>query len=105
MKVPPTDVLSSGVLRRLADAVNALDDGKGSNTGTVTLVASAASTTVSDRRVGINSVITWMPTTGNAAAEVGNGTVYVSAITAGQFTVTHANNAQTDRTFKYEVTG
>ena len=46
-----------------------------------------------------------MLTTANAAAEVGAGGMYVSAQGDGSFTVTHANNAQADRTFDYTVTG
>jgi hypothetical protein len=43
--------------------------------------------------------------TANAAAEVGNGTIYVSAVTNGSFTLTHANNSQVDRTFRYAISG
>lgn len=104
-RVPASWRSAAEHLRLLADALNGILDGRQNNIGTFTLTSAAASTDVADRRVGTDSVVTWMPTTGNAAAEVGNGTIYVSAVTAGQFTVTHANNAQTDRTFKYEVTG
>ena len=92
-------------VRILATAINGLLDGRANNTGAVTLTISAASTVVTDRRVGVDSVVTFMPTTANAAAEVGNGTMYVSSTTQAAFTITHANNAQADRTFKYEVTG
>ena len=80
-------------------------DGRQNNVGSVTLTANAASTAVKDFRVGSDSVITLMPTTSNAAAAI--GTTYVSAIDplTNTFTLTHANNAQTDKTFKYEVTG
>lgn len=89
--------------RDLYSIGNGIMQGRLNDKGTVTLTASAATTVVSDRRVGPNSVITFMPTTANAAAEIGNGTMYVSARSDGTFTVTHANNAQTDRTFGYRV--
>lgn len=73
--------------------------------GSVTLAASAATTAVSDFLCGPDSRIFFSPTTANAAAEVGNGTMYVSARASGSFTVTHANNSQTDRTFDYLIVG
>lgn len=92
-------------VRFLAEAVNRLGDGRSNATGSVTLTANQASTVVTERRVGTDSVINFMPTTANAAAEVGAGTMYVSAVTSGSYTITHANNAQTDRDFTYSVQG
>lgn len=92
-------------VRILAQAVRNILDGKINATGTVTLTASSATTTLSDRRIGPDSVILFMPTTANAAAEVGAGGLYVSARTDESATITHANNAQTDRTFGYAVLG
>ena len=43
--------------------------------------------------------------TANAAAEIGNGTMYIGAVNNGAFVVTHANNAQADRTFLYVALG
>ena len=45
------------------------------------------------------------PKTAHAAAELAAGGCYVSAVAAGTFTLTHANNAQTDRTFAYVCLG
>lgn len=104
VRVPVTLGSITEHVRRLADAINGILDGRQNNIGTVTLTASVASTSVTDRRCGVSSVVTLSPTTGNAAAEVGNGTIYVT-VGDGSFTLTHANNAQTDRTFGYEVTG
>ena len=76
---------------------------------TCTLGESAASTTVSvPPGVLTNaSFVAFMPTTANAAAELAAGGMYISARdpASNQFTVTHANNAQTDRTFTYVVLG
>jgi hypothetical protein len=90
-------------LRLIAVAINNLLQGKSLNTGNVTLTANSATTTLTDDRIGPNTVITFMPTTANAATATGN--LYVSARTSGSATLTHANNAQTDRSFAYEITG
>ena len=96
---------SGGSPRETANVVNLLVGGKINAAGEVTLGASAASTTVTDYRVGSESVIVFTPTTANAAAEQGGGTMYLSARAKQSFTITHANNSQTDRTFIYIVIG
>ena len=89
--------------RRVAEVLNRAMLGKLNCTGTVTLTASAATTTLNDRRISAQSVILFMPTTANAATEI--ATMYVSARTQYSATIAHANNAQTDRTFGYVVIG
>ena len=91
--------------REVAEVVNGLLDGRANNTGTVTLTANQATTSVTDYRAGPQSVILLTPLTSNAAAEVGAGGMYISARTKQSFTLTHANNAQTDRDFAYIVVG
>lgn len=90
-------------VRLVAEVVRSLQDGKILATGNVTLTASAATTTLSDRRIGPNSVILLMPTTANAAAAL--ATTYISARTNESATITHANNAQSNKTFGYAVLG
>ncbi len=92
-------------LRLIAVTLNNVLQGKLLATGAVTLGASVGSTTLTDSRIGPNSFIAFMPTTANAATEIGAGTLYVSARTTGIATLTHANNAQTDRVFTYLVIG
>lgn len=89
--------------RRLAFTVNELIRGRTNATDSVTLTANAASTTVTDTRASPTSAVFFTPTTANGAAEVAAGGMYVSAKANGSFTITHANNAQTDRTFDYVV--
>ncbi len=89
--------------RQIAEVVNRTIDGKLNSTGSVTLTASATSTVVAEARSGPDSVVLFMPTTANAAAEL--ATMFVSSRGKQTFTITHANNAQTDRTFKYVVIG
>jgi len=90
-------------LRQIAFAVNLLIDGKSNALGEVTLSANASSTVVVDSRVGINSVINLMPKTANAASAL--STTYISSRGTQTFTITHANNVQTDRAFEYAITG
>jgi hypothetical protein len=91
--------------REIALVVNNILDGKLNSTGSVTLTASAASTAVTDERAGYDSVILFMPTTANAASEQAAGGMYVSSRGKQTFTITHANNAQSDRTFAYIIIG
>lgn len=100
---PPYDLTqaaSVGWVRSVVDVVNNSLAGKLNVTLTVTLAAGATTTTVTDARVSAFSAILLMPLTANAAAEQANGTVYVSAQKSGECTLTHANNAQSDRTFR-----
>jgi len=87
----------------LASAINNILRGKLNNTGTVTLTASSATSTLTDIRIGKDSVIFLQPTTANAAGEV--ATLYLGTPGDGTVTINHANNSQTDRTFKYTIIG
>ena len=91
--------------RMLAQAANELRQGKVDSRDSVTLTANQATTTLTDINIGPDSFIGFMPTTANAAAEIGNGTLYVSSRGQQTATITHANNAQIDRTFVYVVLG
>jgi len=86
-------------MTRVLRAIRDLFEGRSNAVGTVTLTANVASTDVDALTVGADTRIFLQPTTANAAAEIGAGTAYVSTVTQQQFTITHANNAQTDRTF------
>jgi hypothetical protein len=92
-------------LRKVYEAVNNLMRGKMNCTGTKSLGAGAATTTLSDQLIGGSSVVLLQPITANAAAELGNGTLYFDPPAAGSVVIHHANNAQTDRTFNYIVIG
>jgi hypothetical protein len=91
--------------RRINTAINQLAQGRSNAVGTVTLAASAATTTVAAPNCGVGSVVLLSPLTAQAAAELGNGTIYVSTVANGSFILTHANNAQTDRTFGFAAIG
>ena len=91
--------------REISQVVNGILDGKVNSTGSFTCTTSATTTVVTDFRAGADSIILLMPTTANAAAEMGNGTAFISARAKQSFTVTHANNSQADRTFGYAILG
>lgn len=91
----------------LAAAAALAMQGKINATGTFTCTANAATTVLNDPRLTVNGVVLFDPTTANAAAELAAGTIYT--LTANRnnraWTVTHANAASTDRTFRYLIIG
>lgn len=92
-------------LKKIVLAIQQLAAGRSNAVGSVTLTASAATTTVTDKNCAVGSTPILTATTANAATEVGNGTMYVSAVGNGSFTITHANAATTGRTFLYAIHG
>ena len=90
---------------RIAFAVRQLAEGRSNAVGSFTLAAGAASTTVTAANCGFGSSVVAFPKTASAAAELGNGTMHIATVSNGSFVVTHANNAQTDRTFMYVALG
>jgi hypothetical protein len=94
--------------RKIASAINAGLTGKINAIGSVTLGTGVTSTTVSNPLIGANSSVFLAPQTANAAAEVGNGTIYIKPsdyVEGTSFKLTHANNSQADRTFGYVILG
>lgn len=73
------------------------------NTGTVTCSSGTAQTVLVDTRIGAFVTLAFMPTTANAAAEA--VTMYVASLSKGGATITHANAASGDRTFRYAIFG
>ena len=92
-------------LYKIVRAIRELFEGRSNAVGSFTLAAGAASTTVTAANCGAGSTVLAFAKTANAAAEVGNGTMYIGTVGNGSFVVTHANNAQTDRTFLYAAFG
>ena len=92
---------------QIAAVVDRHNRGKFNATLDVTLTANAASTTIEDARLASTSALVFDPLTANAAAELAAGTIYVLAAGRlnGSATITHANNAQTDRTFRLLIIG
>jgi hypothetical protein len=92
-------------LKKIVLAIQQLAAGRSNAVGTVTLASGAATTVVPDKNCALGSTPLLTPLTANAAAEFGNGTMYVSAVANGSFTITHANSATTGRTFLYAIHG
>ena len=101
----PTLDLRDDNTRKIYNALRGLFRGKTNNTGTFTVTENAATTVVTEPLCGLDSVIHYTPTSANASAEVGAGTIYISTKAKGSFTVTHANSATAGRTFDYTITG
>ena len=88
---------------RLSRAIRDLFAGRSNAAGEFTLRTGQATTVVTAPNCGAGSRIMLQAASANAATEVGNGTIYVSAVAQGSFTVTHANSATTNRTFFYRI--
>ena len=87
--------------RQVAEVVNNTMNGKTNNTGSVTLTASTTTTTITDERLGFDSVILLSPLTANAATL----TPYISTKAKGSVVITHANTANADQDFDYIIVG
>lgn len=99
MREPPANAGADEV----RDAVRQLVRGRSNAWGEVTLTAGVTTTTVTAAQVvGVNSSVHLMPMTANAAAAL--GTTWVTTAN-GSFVLTHTNNAQTDRKFRWGVIG
>jgi hypothetical protein len=90
-------------LAKFAMSLQQLAMGRSNATGTVTLTPSATSTVVSAVNCAPGSAVFLFQKTANAAAAL--STTYVASVGKQTFTVSHANNAQTDRSFFYVCLG
>ena len=92
----PWDILARTVLN------NAMS-GKVNVVGECVLAAGAATTTLNDPLITRASCVLLMPLSANAASAL--QTLYFDDTGAGSVVIHHANNAQTDRRFRYSVMG
>jgi hypothetical protein len=94
-------------LRRMWEVMALVRRGKMDIVQEFTLAANVATSTLTWRGLSPQSVVVFDPKTANAAAELYGGTMYVLTADRGNdaWTVTHANNAQTDRVFQVAVIG
>ncbi len=90
-------------LSKYAIAIQQLEQGRSNATGVCTLTPGTTSTTVTAPNCGASSKVLLFQTTANAAAAW--ATTFHTASGKGTFTLTHANNAQTDRTFNFVCLG
>jgi hypothetical protein len=93
-------------IQLIVDTGRQLVEGRHNAGGTVTLRAGFATTVVSHPNCSKDSYVNvGSPQTANAAAALATTYVLAASVIQGGFTITHANNAQVDRTFFYTVTG
>lgn len=88
---------------KFALAIQQLYSGRSNAAGTVTLAAGATATVVTPFNCAPACAVFLFQKTANAAAAL--ATTFISAVGKQTFTITHANNAQTDRTFFYVCIG
>jgi len=92
-------------LKKIVLAIQQLGAGRSNAVGSVTLATGSANTIVTTSNCSAGSTPILTPASANAATEVGNGTLYVSAVANGSFTITHANSATAGRRFLYAILG
>lgn len=90
-------------VRRVVENQNRQNGGKINVTAAVTLTENAATTTLTDARLSVQSFVGLMPLTANAAAAL--ATTHVTTRLSGSCVLNHANNAQTDRSFTVLIIG
>ncbi len=94
---------AGSTLRAAVSAINQLAAGRSNAVYSVTLTPGATTTLVEGENINANARPFLTPATANAAAAL--ATTYAVTTAAGVVTITHANNAQTDRTFHVLVIG
>lgn len=92
----PWDILARTILN------NAIS-GKLNVVGELTLAPNSAMTTLEDPLITRASSISLMPLSANAATAL--ATLYFEPTASGSVVIHHADNAQTDRRFRYAVMG
>jgi hypothetical protein len=91
--------------RLIVNAIRQLMEGRSNATGMATLTAGSTVTTVTAVSCSEGSTVLLQPTTANAAAEVGAGTIYVSTVSNGSFGIVHASAGSTDRIYRWVALG
>src|SRR5579883_1511030 len=91
-------------LAQVIDKLNYMNQGHINAHVDVTLAANAATTTLSDPRIGSNSRLVFMAQTAHAGTALAAG-IYVTARMKGSCTLTHHNTADTDKTFTVAILG
>jgi len=93
----------NATLRAALQAIQQLSAGRSNGVGSVTLAASATSTTVTDPNCAVGTVPILVPTTADAMGAAFY--IPVATIANGSFVIQHASAASVDRTFLYALHG
>ena len=88
--------------RDISTVVNGFIEGKSNNTGEFVTATSTTTTTLTDERIGFNSVIVIMPLDSNSAAELID--VYFDTFAQGSCTVHHGSHGVA-RNYRYIIVG
>lgn len=92
-------------IQKIVDAIIQLAEGRQASVGDVTLIPNDTTTTVDFPNCSTECRVFLFPQTANAAAAVPTTYILQSDILRRQFTITHANNAQADRSFSFLCIG
>jgi hypothetical protein len=94
-------------LRDIILVVKGIMQGKTNNVGTITLSANTTSTTVTlaAARLGVDTHISLTATTASAQTAAGAGMYVTKDVANSQFTITHNNTVDADKTFTYALIG
>ena len=88
--------------REISEVTNNILNGKTNNTGSFSTTTLTTSATLSDERIGFNSVILFMPLDHDSAAELID--IYFDTFAKGSCVVHYGNHAAV-RTYKYIIVG
>jgi hypothetical protein len=91
------------ILEKYQKSLITLVEGKSNNTSTVILNSSGTETTVFNERVGLNSVILFVPRSSNAAGETDH--IFIKTKFKGSFIIGHRNHGHSDVELDYIVVG
>jgi len=91
--------------RLLGEQAQRQNQGKTNNVIIVTLRSNEATTTITDVRLSPASFLGFMPETANAATALATTYVADTNRLSGSVVINHANNAQTDKTFRVILVG
>jgi len=90
-------------LTRIVTAIRQMAAGRSDATGTVYLSPGTTSTTVSFKNCASTSVVVLSPLTEHAAAALPS--TYIASVGNGTFTIAHASESTTDRSFGFACLG
>jgi len=93
---------TGGDPRSVAEIVNNLVEGKSNNTGSFSTAVSTTTTTLSNERIGFNSVILFMPLDHLSSQELKD--IYFTSFAQGSCTVNHGSHAVA-RNYRYIIVG
>ncbi len=89
--------------RQVSEVVNNAMQGKTNNFGSVVLVNSGTETTLTDERLGFNSVVLLTPRSLNAANEIDH--IFIKTKNKGSCIIGHRNHGHADVLLDYVIVG